>query len=1038
MKMKIFLLPCLLVSCFSILAGQIKPEGIKENNGIQKTIDRQWTFNYFPSEKADEGYESVSFDDSGWPLVSIPHTWNTYETTGVLHPFMSCSSEKDNPYWWIGWGWYRKHFSINKDLSGNKVFIRFDGVQKYCKVWINGKYLGDHKGGYGSFEFDLTGFIRPGTDNVIAVAVSNVQDDKNRIPPMVPWCFDVYGGIYRDVSIVIKNKIYIPLQGVAGHEGGTFITTPEVSQGAGIVRIRTWVKNDDSNVRRCTLQTTITDAEGKELTVLKTDAEINPGQLYEFDQISKPIKRPNLWSPENPYLYSVVSEVMNDKIVADRFVSSFGFRWFHWDYASKTLWLNGKKILLHGGGIVEEYPWLGSAVPEWITTRDVEDLKDNLNYNFLRTAFYPAGKYVYDLADRKGLIIAEEAPSINDQDFNPDVQGQQLKEMIRRDRNHPSIFFWSMGNETGHPADYRVAENEDTTRIIASMVASNGSDVTHASFSEKDFAFSGIQVRAVRGIYNNDSSLRFSSRTSRCIAEDKQVKVLDDSVSRINGNLSAGIYQDFGSGRIFQDAPLLYTDMSGIVDMYRIPKYAYYFWQAAYSVKPVVFIQPHNWLARYSGENADITAISNCEKVQLTIDGVSRGSQTSLEAGHYIFTFKNIPVKKGTLSVTGTRNGSEITSTLRMPGEAAGVGVASSSDTLIADYASIAVITAGVEDENGNQVFGASNALKWSVTGPATFIGPSFYESESGKKASKEGTGYTVMPVSNVIRSTGKPGKIHVTVFSSGLASGSVDIIAVAPDEVNSIFKEPVPDPEGRNKVERPGIVYDRVREQRRAIKYSTTDFDLAIMGLNGYKKSVSDFIMKNNPDIDTASVEYRSLINIMGRQLLNNRGKMIADDYNYNVGHYNVCRIILGYIRSTKLPGLFKEGLRDYYATTVIIQGIEKDPEDEMVWMNWIPSGGTVVYSTDSSNSGYPEGIKTSESTDLSDLIELVYPVYNKFSDVAKERALSFISRMNPYVTQSYNESNGADNDKNGIAYSYKAEKGKPVLIPELKFIAE
>ncbi len=1036
--MRALFLSSLLIFSVSNLSGQINSEEIHENQDVEKNINSQWTFNYFPSESADKGYESAAFDDSGWPIVSIPHTWNTYETTGILHPFISGSSEKDNPYWWIGWGWYRKHFSIKNDISDSKVFVRFEGVQKYCKVWINGKYLGDHKGGYGSFDFDLSGSIRVGADNVLAVAVSNVQADKNKIPPMVPRNFDVYGGIFRDVSIVIKGKIYIPMQGSAEHEGGTFITTPEVSQKEGVVRVKTWVKNDYSDTRTCTLQTTISDADGNTVQVLKTDMDIKPGEVYEFDQLTKPVKRPRLWSPGNPYLYSVLSEVISDKTIVDSFNSSFGFRWFHWDFKENRLWLNGKEIVLHGGGLVAEFPWIGGAIPGWIPEKDINNMKDSLNFNFLRTAFYPESQDVYDMADRKGLIVAEETPSINNQDFNPVVQEQQMKEMIRRDRNHPSIIFWSMGNETDHPVNSKMAENEDTTRILSSMMVSDEFAGNGVRLSEKNFSFAGLQVQAVRGWYDNDSTVIASDDFQRCVPENEQVKELDENVLPENDNISAGIYNDFGTGRIFQDAPVRYTDLSGMVDMYRIPKYAYYFWKAYYSSGPVVFIERNKWLAQYTGREADIVVITNCDRLELKVNGVSKGIQTPADPDHHIVTFKGITVEKGTLSVTGTKNGSEVVSTFNMPGEAAGIELKTSSDSVVADPGSVAVITANVVDENGNQVFGAANALKWSVTGPATLAGPSFYESEAGKRDKEEGIGYIEMPVSNVIRSSGQPGDIKITVFSSGLASGSVIIKAVKAKTDDNLITEPLLDPIGRNKVTRPGIIYDRVREQRKEIEYTTKDFNLGITDLNNYKKSITDFIIENNKDVDTTTVEFRSLVDIIGRQLLNNKGIMKADDYNYNVGHYNKCRIILGYIKSTKLPDLFKEGLRNYYAGEIIMYGIEKDAEDEMNWMNWIPSGGTVVYSVGRDTSGYPEGIKTSESTDLSDLIELVYPVYSKFSDVAKSRALSFISRMNPYVRQVYNDSKSSGEDKNEASFTYKAAKGKPVLIPELKFIAE
>ena len=295
------------------------------------------------------------------------------------------------------------------------------------------------------------------------------------------------------------------------------------------------------------------------------------------------------------------------------------------------------------------------------------------------------------------------------------------------------------------------------------------------------------------------------------------------------------------------------------------------------------------------------------------------------------------------------------------------------------------------------------------------------------------------MPVSNIIRSTGKPGKIHISVFASGLASGSVDIETEELKPDNSVINEPALDPEGRNEVTRLVIKVDRLEETRREIKFSTDGFNMDISDKKGYMKSIRDYIVKNNPDVDSSSIEFRSLVNVLASQLLNNKGHIIADDYNFNVDHFNNCRLIYGYITATKLPPLFKDGLRNYYADEVIKSGSEKDAGDEMNWLNWIPSGGTVVYSVEGNGVDIPKGTKTSKSTDLPDLIELVYPVYKTFSDDAKVRALTFIDKMNPYVKAiSVNGQNREGDKKKETNIVYKAEKGRPVLIPELKFIAE
>ena len=248
----------------------------------------------------------------------------------------------------MGCGWYRKHFSINREYSDRKVFIEFEGVQKYCKVWVNGKYLGDHKGGYGSFDFDITSALKPGEDNVLAVAVNNHQKDEYKIHPMAAGTFDVYGGIYRDVTIVLKDKLFIPMQGAANHEGGTFITTPLVSEKEGVVRVQTWVNNDNPQKKSCTLLTSIVDATDKVVQEIKSEAVINSGQLYKFDQTSKVIKNPHLWSNEDPYLYKVHTQVIDEKTVVDIYTSPLGFRWFRLDYKDNFLYVNGKKMVIHG------------------------------------------------------------------------------------------------------------------------------------------------------------------------------------------------------------------------------------------------------------------------------------------------------------------------------------------------------------------------------------------------------------------------------------------------------------------------------------------------------------------------------------------------------------------------------------------------------------------------------------------------------------------------------------------------------------------
>ncbi|NLO02968.1 MAG: glycoside hydrolase family 2 protein, partial [Bacteroidales bacterium] len=247
----------LILDAFAILLVSVLFDGCSPDPGksvrLVQTINRDWTFNYLPFNEPDSMVMLPSYDDSRWQAVALPHTWSVYETTGEVHPFIYNASERDNPYWWYGWGYYRKRFFIDKSLADKKVFIEFDGVQKYSRVYLNGNFVGDHKGGFTSFYFDVTDHISWDGENLLAVAVSNRRNDSHRIPPMTAGNWNVYGGIYRDVRLVVKNRVHIPFQGSYKHEGGTFVTTPLVTNESADVRVITWVKNEQERLQKVRL-----------------------------------------------------------------------------------------------------------------------------------------------------------------------------------------------------------------------------------------------------------------------------------------------------------------------------------------------------------------------------------------------------------------------------------------------------------------------------------------------------------------------------------------------------------------------------------------------------------------------------------------------------------------------------------------------------------------------------------------------------------------------------------------------------------------
>jgi beta-galactosidase len=861
---------------------------------VEKTIDREWTYQYYPQREPDLAPAQLGFDDRRWPAIALPHTWSTFETTGGIHPFIEAANEKVDTYWWYGWGWYRKRLVIAPRYSDRLISLEFDGVQKYSKIYVNGEYAGEHKGGYTSFSVDITPFVRFGRENVIAILVSNRRDDPNAIPPMTAGNFDIYGGIYRDVRLVIKDKLHFPFQGSADYEGGTFVTTPRVSGESAQVRVRTWIRNDYAERHKCLLLTSIRDAAGKQIAQLTATHAIEAGQTYEFDQVTT-VLRPNLWSPESPYVYTVVSRVFagtDGEAAADEITSPLGFRWFRWNRSEHRLYLNGVPIVLNGTNRHPEYPWLGGAMPKWMHEKDLKDIRYNLGHNFQRTVHYPNDPYVYQLSDKLGIITVEEVPNIKDLPFSREVQRRNVIEMIRRDRNHPCIFFWSMGNETDRPADSAWAHEQDTTRIIHLRRGTNGG--AYVETNNDDIGFEQLLRCTIRGWHDGDRVFPEGGHPKNNQASGTEEWQHDTAraeiIRRCGDNFVVFLYADHGADRKYLYCPLLYVNPKGWVDAYRNPKYMYYLWEANFGSKPVIFIEPHLWRPKYLGKRQDITVDSNCDSVTLHVNRKTIGALIpSAQNGHSV-TFKNVLIEQGVLSAEGVRNGVRVQQEVRMPGPPAAIELTASSDTIPAGRNGIATVSANIVDANGVHVIGANPPLTWKVEGAATLVGPSRYETDTDKDWSLCGEMYIDTPVSNVIRSSELPGKIVVTVSAPGLRSGRVVLSAVNPpvDNVPGIV-EPALSDSGRVRVTR-DLSFKPVVIRTKKAKIAEISQDVYIHAdpHKGYDSPVRKFILDRNPGLNDSTPQFGELIDHLVRDLERTHGRLIADDYNFLVRKYN------------------------------------------------------------------------------------------------------------------------------------------------------
>jgi hypothetical protein len=863
---------------------------------VEKTINRDWTFQYFPEPKPDLAPAAPGFDDATWPAVAVPHTWSTFETTRDLHPFIRAATERIDTYWWYGWGWYRKKFSIGSEHASRLVFLEFDGVQKYAKIYLNGESVAEHKGGYTSFSVDVTKHVKFGAENVLAVQVSNRRDDSfGVIPPSTAGNFDVYGGIYRDVRLVLTDKLHVPFQGSAEHEGGTFVTTPEIDARHAAVRVRTWVQNDHTEPRPTTLVTTVRDAEDRIVLTATARATLAPGELHEFDQPAGVIASPRLWSPDVPYLYRVSTEVRDGDRLADTFASPLGLRWFSWNKPEKRLYLNGQKIVLHGTNRHQEFPWLGDAMPKWMHREDLEVIRHDMGLNFQRTVHYPNDPFVYAECDRLGFLLIEEACAIKDIAFGRDIQKQIVQEMIRRDRNHPSIVMWSMGNETNQPADSAWGAAEDPTRLIYLRRSDNGGD--HVDLTDKDLAIENLLRCTARGWLNDDdhdfgAQGPHPSGAQVTGTEEWQHEKTRESPKLADDNVVTWLYADHGADREYLNSPLLNINPKGWVDAYRFPKLAFYIWPANFTTKPMAFIHPTWWRPQYLGSRREIRVDSNCDEVELKLDGRSLGKQTPTSDNAHSVIFAEVEVRRGTLTIIGRKGGAWLAqplATLAMAGPPTRLVLTTAQKQIPADRAGIAVLKADIVDAAGVHVYGANPPLTWAVSGPATLVGPEHYETDTKKNGALDGTMYIDLPVANVLRSTATPGEIRVRVSAPGLAPAEVALASVAPEaEVVAGITEPAVRGTSRIAVLRdPNFKPAIVAAKNRKLAEINQDAQFTLSA-GSYREQVEAFIRAHAAGVDPFSADYRALVERLVAIVTERNGLMIADDYNFNVRAFN------------------------------------------------------------------------------------------------------------------------------------------------------
>ena len=726
------------------------------------------------------GAETVNFDDRSWEVVSTPHTVELMpaEASGCRN--------------YQGPVWYRKHFVVPAETKGQRVSIHFEAAMGKQILYLNGKRIQEHIGGYLPFTLDLTTYgVQAGDSCLLAVFVDN-SDDKSYPPGKRQYTLDFtyHGGIYRDVWMIAKSPISITdaieSQTVAG--GGVFVHFDQISEKSAQVCVNTEVQNENTRSESVIVETTLTDADGKIIRRISGKLSLQSGEKKIIRQQME-VKNPKLWSPDTPYLYRVQSRLKKGNQSIDGGITRVGIRLA--EFRGKDgFWLNGKPFgQLVGANRHQDFAYVGNALPNSQQWRDAKRLRD-AGCTIIRTAHYPQDPSFMDACDELGLFVIVATPGW--QYWNKDLQFGELvhrntREMIRRDRNHPSVLMWEpILNETRYPLDFALKALDITKEeypypgrpVAAADVHSAGVkehyDVVYGWPGDDEKEDRPEQCIFTREFgenvddwyaHNNDNRASRSWGEHPLLVQALSLAKSYDEMYRTTGLFIGGAqWHPFDHQRGYHPDPY----WGGIYDAFRQKKYAYEMFRSQSSASL------RHPLAQFSDK--DVVVFINCDSVRLSVyDGTKTWTKPVVHAkGHlpnapvvfenvwdfwearsYSYTQKNW--QKVNMIVEGIINGKVVCTQKKMPSRRS-TKLRLYADTgnvnLVADGSDFIVVVAEVIDDNGNVRRLAKENIVFTVEGEGDIIG------DATIGANPRAVEFGSAPV--LIRSTRKAGKIKV------------------------------------------------------------------------------------------------------------------------------------------------------------------------------------------------------------------------------------------------------------------------------------
>jgi len=759
---------------------------------ITTSFDKDWRF-----LKADApGADKPEFDDAPWRTLDVPHDWSIEGPFDANNPTRGAGG-----FLPAGIGWYRRHFTLSPDYAGRRVFIQFDGVMANSDVWINGTHLGNRPYGYVSFFYELTGRLTFGENklNVLAVRADNSGQPASR------WYSGA--GIYRHVRLVVTDPVHL-------EPWATFVTTPQVAADQATVRVQTTVMNQSNTPREVAMEITLLGPNDRAVQTATTKAlTISAGKSADFQQ-DITVKSPQLWDLDRPVLYRAVTKVRAGSDVLDDELTPFGIRQAEFK-ADTGFWLNGRNFKIKGVCLHHDAGGFGAAVPLRAWERRLDGFRQ-LGVNAIRTAHNPVSPEFLDLCDRMGVLVMDEFFDCWTMAKNPfdyhlvfnDWSRIDARDTIRRDRNHPSIILYSAGNEIRDTPKADLAkgilkglvevchENDPSRPVTQGLFRPN---VSH------DYDNGLADLLDVIGTNYRDRELlaAWQAKPTRKIIGTEQGHGRDIWLACRDNPPHAGQFLWTGVDYLGEarNWPVVAAG-SGLLDRTGTPKPMAYERQSWWSDKPMVYAARRiastaatptdpgfeplvqrqvlfaDWTAQNAGPHEETVEVySNCEQVDLVINGRSLGSQ-ALPADASSRTWK-VPYEPGILKALG-KNKDQVVATheLRTAGMAAKIVLSADRTNLAPDWDDVSYVTATIVDANGAPVPNATDLIIFQLSGPGTIAAV-----DSGDNASHEPFQATQRKAFQgqcvaMVKAIGASVRITLTATAEGLAGSSVTLEA--------------------------------------------------------------------------------------------------------------------------------------------------------------------------------------------------------------------------------------------------------------------